>query len=188
MNALGQLQMHCKTCTLLSFAVLLLLSGCKGTAIPDGITAVEDFDLERYLGQWYEIARLNHSFEEGLSNVTARYEPRDDGGVRVTNTGYSAADEAWDTAEGKAFFVGEETTAHLKVSFFGPFYGSYIVFELDKSDYQYAFVAGPSKEYLWLLARTPQISDELTHKFVTTAKELGFDTDQLIFVDHRLKE
>ena len=86
--------------------------------------------------------------------------------------------------EGKAYFVSDENTGHLKVSFFGPFYGSYVVFELDRQDYQYAFVAGYNKSYLWLLARSPQVSDELVARFVKKAGELGFDTDRLIFVKH----
>lgn len=166
---------------------LILLSalfvGC-GTGTPDGITPVEDFDLDRYLGQWYEIARLDHRFERGLSNVTARYEPREGGGIEVTNKGYSAEDEEWDTAVGKAYFVGAPQIAHLKVSFFGPFYGSYIVFELDHSDYQYAFITGPNRDYLWFLSRTPTVSEELKNHFVETVDRLGFEIDELIFVAH----
>ena len=98
--------------------------------------------MERYLGKWYEIARLDHSFERGLSRVTAEYSLRDDGGLRVLNRGYAAADGEWSTAEGKAYFVRERDVGYLKVSFFGPFYGSYVIFELDDADYQYAFIAG----------------------------------------------
>lgn len=133
---------HPSTSILFAMASLFLLHGCTG--VPEGIKPVENFELERYLGKWYEIARLDHSFEEGLSNVSARYEPRKDGGVRVVNTGYSSEEQAWDTAEGKAYFVDQETSGHLKVSFFGPFYGSYVVFELDQDDYQYSLSAGPA--------------------------------------------
>ena len=117
--------------------ILFWLGGCTG--VPRNIDPVQDFELERYLGKWYEIARLDHSFESGLSQVTADYQRRDDGGVSVLNRGYSNR-EGWDSAQGKAYFVGDKSTGHLKVSFFGPFYGSYIIFELDKRDYQYAFV------------------------------------------------
>ena len=86
---------------------------------------------------------------------------------------------------GKAYFVDSSDVGHLKVSFFGPFYGSYIIFELDSLDYQYAFVSGMNTDYLWLLARTPKVSDELIEHFVKSASALGFDTEQLIFVDHR---
>lgn len=91
---------------------------------------------------WYEIARLDHSFERGLEQVTAEYSLREGGGVQVKNRGFSNKKNKWSEAEGKAFFVGKASEGYLKVSFFGPFYGSYVVFELDKDNYQYAFVSG----------------------------------------------
>ena len=160
----------------------VFMSGCTG--LPDGVVPVDDFDSSRYLGKWYEIARLDHSFERGLDRVTAEYAQRDDGGLKVINRGYSREDNEWKDVEGKAYFVSDENTGHLKVSFFGPFYGSYVVFELDSQDYQYAFVAGYNKSYLWLLARTPEVSEELVARFVNRAGKLGFDTDRLIFVKH----
>jgi apolipoprotein D and lipocalin family protein len=163
--------------------LLVLLTGCTG--VPEGIRPVGGFELERYLGTWYEIARLDHTFERGLEQVTATYTLRDDGGVRVINRGYFAADSQWEEAEGKAYFVDAPDVGHLKVSFFGPFYGSYVIFELDSNDYQYAFVAGPDRSYLWLLSRTPQVSESLRQRFVARATELGFATEELIFVDHR---
>ena len=113
----------------LSLALILLLTGCMG--IPENVSPVEPFKLEKYLGDWYEIARLDHSFERGLSRVTANYSLRDDGGVRVLNRGYSEKEKIWKQAEGKAYFVQRPDQGYLKVSFFGPFYGSYVVFELD---------------------------------------------------------
>jgi apolipoprotein D and lipocalin family protein len=162
--------------------VSLFVSGCLG--LPKGVSPVDQFDLNKYLGKWYEIARLDHSFERGLDRVTAEYALRDDGGVRVINRGFSIADNKWKEAEGIAYFVGGQDLGYLRVSFFGPFYGSYIVFELDKEKYQYAFVAGYSTSYLWLLSRTPKVSKELVDRFVKTSKDLGFDTDNLIFVEH----
>ena len=162
--------------------LLLILTACTGK--PDGVIAVKDFELDRYLGKWYEIARLDHSFERGLSNITAEYSLRDDGGVKVINSGFSKEDNEWQQAEGKAYFVEETDSGHLKVSFFGPFYGSYIVFELEKKDYQYAFVSGPDTSYLWLLARTPQVDEKVTEQFVKRSQELGFDTSKLIYVEH----
>jgi apolipoprotein D and lipocalin family protein len=158
----------------------LILSGCLG--MPEGVTPVKDFELNRYLGKWYEIARLDHSFERGLENVTAEYAMRKDGGVSVLNRGYSPANKKWKEAQGKAYFVNNTNEGYLKVSFFGPFYGSYVVFELDKKDYQYAFVSGPDTSYLWLLARTPTVPQEVLHKFKQKSKALGFDTSKLIFV------
>ena len=108
----------------------LSLAAC--TSVPEGIDPITGFETERYLGTWYEIARLDHSFERGLSNVTATYNRRDDGGIEVINRGFKDKSGEWDDATGKAYFAGNEDVGHLKVSFFGPFYGSYIIFELQK--------------------------------------------------------
>lgn len=157
----------------------ILLSGCL--SIPQNVKPVDGFELNKYLGKWYEIARLDHSFERGLDNVTAEYFLRDDGGVKVINKGFSATENKWKEAEGKAYFVRNPQQGYLKVSFFGPFYGAYVVFELDKEAYQYTFVTSYDKSYLWLLARTPTVSDALLEQFVQRAAELGFETDKLIF-------
>ena len=87
-------------------------------------------------------------------------------------------------AEGKAYFVDEKNKGYLKVSFFGPFYGSYVVFEIDQEGYEYAFVSGPNTSYLWLLSRTAQVQQEIIERFKRISKELGFDTSKLIFVNH----
>lgn len=160
---------------------VLLLGGCLG--MPESVTPVSGFRLDRYLGTWYEVARLDHSFERGLSRVIAEYRLRGDGGVSVLNRGYSQADNEWREAEGKAYFVNTDSEGYLKVSFFGPFYGSYVIFELDHDNYQYAFVSGPDTDYLWLLSRTPVVSDEVLEKFTTMAKARGFDTSNLIYVE-----
>jgi apolipoprotein D and lipocalin family protein len=166
----------------LPMILMFLLTGCVG--VPKHVKPVENFSLHRYLGQWHEVARLDHSFERGLSRVTANYSLRDDGGVRVLNRGYSEKKQKWTEAEGKAFFVQQPDQGYLKVSFFGPFYGSYIVFELDHKDYQYSLVCGPNKSYLWILARDPEIKPELKDRLIAKAAALGFDTSRLIFVDH----
>lgn len=160
--------------------VCLLVSGCLG--MPQNVTPVRDFELARYLGKWYEIARLDHSFERGLEQVTAEYSLREDGGVNVKNRGFSTVDNAWSEADGKAYFVDDSSEGYLKVSFFGPFYGSYIVFELEQDNYQYAFVSGPDLSYLWLLSRTPSVSDEVIAGFLEKSRALGFDTEKLIMV------
>jgi len=164
----------------LALTCALLLAACLGK--PSGIEPVEGFELDRYLGTWYEIARLDHPFERGLTHVTAEYSMREDGGVHVVNRGYSNGEGEWEEAEGKAYFVDSPDKGYLKVSFFGPFYGSYIVFGLDPVDYQYSFVSGPDTSYLWLLARTPRIDDSLKQHFLERAEALGFETDQLIWV------
>ena len=166
----------------LSILVLLFLSACTG--IPDNVTPVEGFVLERYLGKWYEIARLDHAFERGLTRVTAEYGLRDDGTVRVVNRGWSAGDGRWKEAEGTASFVGAPDVGHLKVSFFGPFYGSYIVFGLDDANYRHALVSGPDKSYLWILAREPVLDRAVRDGLVAKASAAGFDTSRLIFVSH----
>jgi len=161
---------------------IFMLGAC--TAVPEGIKPVENFDLSRYLGQWYEIARFDHSFERGLSHVTAEYTRRADGGVTVVNRGFDATSGQWDEAIGKAFFVGDENQGHLKVSFFGPFYASYVVMALDQSEYQYALVTGPDRDYLWILARQPSLPTEVIDRLVNLANEKGYDTSALIFVEH----
>jgi len=165
------------------FLGMLFVGLTSCTDLPQGVEPVKDFKMERYLGQWYEIARLDHSFERGLSAVTANYSVRDDGGIKVVNRGLKDETDQWEQAEGKAYPVGSKDEGHLKVSFFGPFYGSYVIFELDTADYQYAFVAGMNTDYLWLLSRTPRINDELLAHFLEKAGGLGFDINRLIMVD-----
>ena len=165
---------------LITFFAILQLA-CTGIA--RDIRPVDGLQSEKYLGRWYEIARLDHSFERGMSQVTAEYSLRKDGGIKVLNRGYSSENKQWKNAEGKAYFVDKKTTGHLKVSFFGPFYGSYVIFKLDKINYQYAYVTSYSRDYLWLLARTATVSDAVKQDFIHTAKMNGFETDQLIFVD-----
>jgi apolipoprotein D and lipocalin family protein len=166
--------------TLCLILAVLTLGGCLG--MPKNVSPVSGFELDRYLGKWYEIARLDHSFERGMERVTAEYSLREDGGVAVRNRGFLAAKQEWKEAEGKAFFVGEPTVGSLKVSFFGPFYGSYVIFELDKENYQYAFISGPDHSYLWLLSRQPTVEPELLVRFVEQASARGFDSSKLIYV------
>lgn len=163
--------------------ILMMLNGCLG--MPKGVEPVTGFELNRYLGTWYEIARLDHSFEDGLSQVSAEYSINEDGSVKVINRGFSDQDQQWSEALGKAKFVDGSDEGYLKVSFFGPFYGSYVVFELDKENYQYAFVSGPDLDYLWLLSRTKKVDQEVIERFVSTAQSLGFKTNELIFVEQK---
>ena len=167
------------------FAILLslILSGCLG--MPATVSPVKEFEIDRYLGKWYEIARLDHSFERGLERVTAEYSRRDDGGIAVINRGFSPEKNEWKQAKGKAYFVNDPDEGYLKVSFFGPFYGSYVVFELDKQNYEYAFVSGPDLSYLWLLSRKPVLPKAIVDRFIGRSKELGFDTEKLILVNQR---
>jgi apolipoprotein D and lipocalin family protein len=171
---------------LLWFSILAIgLNGCTG--IPNGVEPVKDFSLEQYLGTWYEVARMDHKFERGLSNVTAEYSLRDDGGVRVHNRGFNTSKGEWVEAEGKAFFIGDTSTGQLKVSFFGPFYASYNVIALDKEAYQWSLVAGPDTDYLWILSRTPELDQAIVDELISEAKTLGFKTDELIYVSQTQK-
>jgi apolipoprotein D and lipocalin family protein len=164
----------------LLIALTMLLAGCVGT--PEGITPVKNFDSAKYLGKWYEVARFDHSFEKGLDNVSATYSMRDDGGIKVINRGYKTEKKEWSQSEGKAYFVETPDTGYLKVSFFGPFYGSYVVFDLDPA-YQVSMVTGNDKSYLWILSRTPTIDDATKKRLVDKAQALGYETGKLIWVD-----
>lgn len=171
-----------RTSRWLLLLICIALAGCAG--VPSGIEPVDNFELHRYLGTWYEIARLDHSFERGLSNVSATYTMRRDGGVGVLNRGYDKQKGRWKQVEGKAYFVSEPTTGHLKVSFFGPFYGSYVIIALDRDQYSYALVCGPNRSYLWILARDTSLDPAVMAELVAQAKKRGFDTDALILVEH----
>ena len=163
-------------------ALIVLLSGCTGR--PDGVEPVSPFDINRYLGVWYEIMRLDHSFERDLTNVTATYDLRNDGTVGVLNRGFDREKCRWKKADGTAEFQGEKTVASLSVTFFWPFAGGYHVFALDQKDYGYALVAGPSNGYLWILARRPDLPIEIRNDLVAKARDRGFPVDDLILVDH----
>ena len=151
------------------------------TGYPDSIVPVRGFELERYLGTWYEIARLDHRFERGLSQVSATYSKNADGTVQVLNRGFDPQAGEWEEAVGKARFAETPDIGFLEVSFFGPFYGSYVIFEL-APDYSHAFISGPDTGYLWLLARTPTVEEEVYQRFLQLADAAGFDTQAVIRV------
>ncbi|HDL7645687.1 TPA: lipocalin family protein [Yersinia enterocolitica] len=165
----------------LSVITATLLSVACGVTPPKDVKIVDNFQLPRYLGTWYEIARLDHSFERGLDYVTANYSPRDDGGVKVINRGYNTKKQQWQESIGKAYFIGSPQQAALKVSFFGPFYGGYNVIDLD-DEYQHALIAGPNREYLWILSRTPTIDNQTRDRLVSVAKHYGFPVEELIWI------
>ncbi len=158
-------------------ALLFKLSSCA--TIPQQATAVTPFDKEAYLGKWYEIARLDFKFERNLNNTTAEYSLNENGTIRVFNQGYDTLKGKWDEAVGKAKFVGADTTAKLKVSFFGPFYGGYNVIAIDR-DYTYALVAGDSHKYLWILSRETTIPESVKENYLKIAEDAGYDTSQLL--------
>ena len=160
--------------------MLVAASGCGTKGPPPGVSPVAGFDLQAYLGTWYEIARLDHSFERGLEQVRAEYSLNPDGSVRVRNTGYDPAKRKWKTAEGRARFAGAPDVASLGVSFFGPFYGGYHVFALDPA--RYALVTSGTRDYLWLLARESTLPADLRSELLSTVAAAGFDASALIWV------
>ena len=169
----------------LALVAVLLVVGC--TRVPSGLQPVTRLDAERYLGRWYEIARLDHSFERGLSDVTAEYSARPDGGITVVNRGYDAEAGKWRETRGVARFRGDRTVGSLRVCFFWPFWGGYHIIALDEQDYRYAMVVGPSRSYLWILSRRPSLAPELQSKLLTKAQQWGFATNELIHVQHSLR-
>lgn len=167
-------------------SLFILPAACMG--VPDKVKVVDSVDANQYLGTWYEIARLDHSFERDLEQVTATYTKNEDGSIKVINRGYNPKTQEWQQAEGKAYFVDAPNadgtyTGKLKVSFFGPFYGAYNIMELDKPYYNYVMVCGPDKSYLWILARTPQLTYPIKQELMSKAKALGFETNNLIHVN-----
>ncbi|GAB1384295.1 lipocalin Blc [Burkholderiales bacterium] len=172
---------------LLLAGTALLLAGCASTRPPPGVTAVTPFDVQRYQGRWYELARLDHAFERGMTDVSATYTLQADGSVRVLNRGYMPATGQWREAVGRALFTGAPTTASLKVSFFGPFYGGYHVAALDP-DYRWALVVGPDTGYAWILARDKHIAPAQRNAIVAQARALGVDTTALIWVTHERQD
>ena len=166
----------------LIFGWAAILSGCTG--IPEGLKPVSGFEPVRYLGKWYEIARLDHSFERNLSNVSATYTQSEKRYIRVLNRGYNTKTGEWKQVTGKARFIESDRVGSLKVSFFGPFYGGYHIIALDKENYSYSMVAGPNRSYLWILSRSTSIDDAVYTNLVKMAGEWRFDTTKLIKVSH----
>ena len=167
--------------TQLWMITMLLIGFMSCNTIPEGVTAVKSFDKNRYLGKWYEIARFDFRFEKDLNTTTAAYSVNEDGSIKVLNQGYNTQTGKWVKAEGKAKFVGKEDVAMLKVSFFGPFYAGYNVIALD-AEYQYALVAGQSRDYLWILSRNTSLPEDIKIKYLKIAQDAGFDTTRLLWI------
>lgn len=167
----------------IGFAVGLVILFNSYSSIPENAKAVGNFDVNKYLGTWYEIARFDSRFEKDLDNVSAQYSLNEKGNVDVLNSGYNFKKEEWEKANGLAKFRGNKDVAELKVSFFGPFFGGYNVVALDEN-YQYALVAGNKLDYLWILSRTKTIPEEVKTNYLKIAEEIGYDTSKLIWVKH----
>jgi len=161
-------------------AVALSFTSC--VSIPKGATAVKAFDKNKYLGTWYEIARMDFKFEKGLDHVTATYSLIDDQTIRVDNKGYDVKNQKWKESIGKARFVADPTEGRLKVSFFGPFYAGYNVIAID-ADYRYALIAGNDLDYLWILSKEKAIPAEIKTKYLAQAQALGYNTTKLVWTN-----
>jgi len=159
---------------------LLFINLFSCVSIPKGVEPVSNFDKQKYLGTWYEIARLDFKFEKGLDHVTANYSLRSDGLIKVVNTGYDTARRKWRTSVGKAKSAGPEGEGRLKVSFFGPFYAGYNIIALD-SDYRNALVAGNNTSYLWILSREKEMPAAIKDRYLMLAKRSGYDTAKFVW-------
>lgn len=167
---------------LLGAGIALLLYSC-GATIPKNATAVQNFDKSKYLGKWYEIARLDFKYERGLNNVTAEYSLNENGTIKVDNKGYNVKKDKWEQSIGKAKFVKKDNVGMLKVSFFGPFYSGYNVIAVDP-DYKYALVAGESLKYMWILSREKTIPESVKADYLIKAREIGYSVSDLVWVEH----
>ncbi|WPO77026.1 lipocalin family protein [Flavobacterium sp. KACC 22761] len=167
---------------LLGAGIVAVLYSC-GSTIPKKAVAVTNFDKAKYLGKWYEIARLDYKWEKDLNNVTAEYSLNDNGTIKVDNKGYDVKKDKWEESIGKAKFVKKDNIGMLKVSFFGPFYAGYNVIAVDQ-DYKYALVAGESLKYMWILSRETTITESVKADFLIKAQEIGYKISDLIWVKH----
>ncbi len=150
---------------------------------PKKANAVSPFDVEKYLGKWYEIARMDYKYEQGLSHVTAEYSLKSNCNLKVVNRGYNELKDEWEEATGKAKFANDPEVGQLRVSFFGPFYSGYNVIAVDP-DYEYALVAGESLDFLWILSRTTDIPEEVKQHFLEKAKLIGYKPEELVWTNH----
>ncbi len=165
--------------TIFASMIAILLAGCGNEQKVDN-TPVAALDLQRYLGDWYEIARFDHSFERGLEFCKANYAMKENGKIAVTNTGIKEGKPK--TSNGKAKTT--DTPALLRVSFFGPFYSDYRVMLLD-TDYQWALIGSGNAKYLWILSRTPELPKETLDAILAEARRRGYDTSKLIWVQQK---
>lgn len=171
--------------TVFSALIIGVIASCS--SMPKKAKVVDNFELPKYLGLWYEIARIDFRFEKNMNNVSAQYSMNPKGYVNVLNSGYNYEKKEWKSATGKAKFRKDENKAALKVSFFGPFYSGYNVIALDK-DYKYALVAGKDLDLLWILSREKSIPKEIKEQYLNIAKEIGYDTSRLIWVEHNKED
>lgn len=157
------------------------LAAHKRPQVPQGVEPVGNFDVERYTGKWYEVARIEHRFEKNLVRTRAEYSLEADGSLRVKNRGFSPGKRVWKEVTGRAQFLGGPSIASLKVAFFGPVYTGYHVVALDE-DYRWAMVIGDSLDYFWILSRTTELPSGVRHRLLKQARALGVDMDKVLWV------
>lgn len=167
---------------ILAVAGLLIFKSCS-VGIPAGTVPVQNFDSKKYFGKWYEIARIDFRFEKNLNNVTAEYSPKVNGHIKVDNKGFDYTKNEWKQSVGEARFVGKDNIGRMKVSFFKPIWSGYNIIDLDE-DYKYALVAGNSLDNLWILSREKTIPENIKQRFLKKAKDIGYNTESLIWVEH----
>ncbi|RYZ47508.1 MAG: lipocalin [Sphingobacteriales bacterium] len=165
-------------------AAAIAMNFVSCVSIPKGARVVSPFDTDRYLGKWYEIARMDFKFEKNLDHVTAEYTLNADGSIRVDNKGYHYKKKEWKESIGKAKFVKSRDVARLKVSFFGPFYAGYNVIAIDP-EYRYAMVAGNNLDCLWLLSREKSIPAAIQTAYLKEAATLGYDVSKLVWTNQK---
>ena len=169
---------------LIGFVIIVSIFGLSSCYTPKkmrttSIPAVKDFQLDRYLGTWYEIARLPNSFEKNLDHVTANYTLLENGEINVLNKGFNTEKKIWKDATGRAWISDPQNPAHLRVSFFWKFSSDYKIIALDSMNYSYALVTSTSKKYLWILSRTPEMSPAAYSSLVKIADDYGFEVEKL---------
>lgn len=166
-------------------SLLLVSAVAAGTAlynalkpIRSDVIVIDDFDIHKYLGTWYEIARMDFFWEKNLINVQANYSTNADGKILVTNSGYDLKKRRAKTSEGKAKFIRTPNEGALAVSFFGPFYSAYNIVHLDQN-YQHALVFGKNTDYMWILSRTKELDDDIKKDYLAYARQCGFEVEKL---------
>ena len=166
------------------FLIGVLSLFCQSCKSQDMLPTVENLDLSKYQGKWYEIARLPNSFEKGLTSVSATYSIKENGKINVLNAGFKSGDKQKDI-NGTAWVPNKDYPGRLKVRFFWPFSGNYYVIAID-NDYQYALVGSPSRKFLWLLSKNVDMPEEVYNEYTKLAQDRGFAIDELIQVDQSL--
>lgn len=168
-------------------SLMLLAAVAAGTTlynmlkpVKSNVAVVQGFQKDNYLGEWYEIARMDFYWEKNLKNVRASYTLNDDSSIQVNNQGYDMVKAKNKQSIGKAKFVRSEEEGALKVSFFGPFYSGYNVVMVDE-DYRYALVFGENLDYMWILSRDKTMPDDVKQKYLDYAKRSGYAIDKLVW-------